>query len=331
MSDIFTTVTHLINSPPGQLVAGGVLAGIVWKFFERVEAVLNDDTKLEIAIWLVGRKKFGPKVQPWPETFARLFDRVFGTRHLSWKCFWRCCLASYVVFIIAVIIAITLSADRSPWNIGVVRVLAVFLIVLFTNAIPDYLSLLETRYILRLMLLYKTLKVHAILLFTDLLLTVYFGCIGAIFLSACQQQFVLQSVLGSVSITPSVGDQVLHAATHPIETIRAGIAGDIRIVTDVFMSHPNPPSAQPTVALYGGDLKIGRPIIVASCVTSIWLWLYAGSGFLLKAARRFDIGFDWFNRKFDIEKKPLQSIGLVAGALVAVVYWATVIVSRVVG
>lgn len=53
--------------------------------------------------------------------------------------------------------------------------------------------------------------------------------------------------------------------------------------------------------------------------TSIWLWLYAGSGFLLKAARRFDIGFDWFNRHFDIEKKPLQSIGLVAGALVAFV------------
>jgi hypothetical protein len=37
------------------------------------------------------------------------------------------------------------------------------------------------------------------------------------------------------------------------------------------------------------------------------------------------------NRKFDIEKKPLQSIGLVAGALVALLYWATVIVSRVVG
>jgi hypothetical protein len=65
--------------------------------------------------------------------------------------------------------------------------------------------------------------------------------------------------------------------------------------------------------------------------TSIWLWLYAGSGFLLIAARRLDIGFEWFDRTFDIEKKPLQSIGLVAGALVAVVYWAVAIVSRVVG
>ena len=62
--------------------------------------------------------------------------------------------------------------------------------------------------------------------------------------------------------------------------------------------------------------------------TSIWFWLYAGSGFIIKAARRFDAGLDWFDRHFDIEKKPLQSIGLVAGALVAVLYWTAVIVSR---
>ena len=70
--------------------------------------------------------------------------------------------------------------------------------------------------------------------------------------------------------------------------------------------------------------------MVTNFLHTTWLWLYAGSGFLLKAAHRFDIGFDWFNRKFDIEKHPLQSIGLVAGALVAVVYWTAAIVGRVV-
>jgi len=47
------TITNLINSPPGQLVAGGVLAGIVWKFFERVEGVLKDETKrrLRFGCW----------------------------------------------------------------------------------------------------------------------------------------------------------------------------------------------------------------------------------------------------------------------------------------
>ena len=72
------------------------------------------------------------------------------------------------------------------------------------------------------------------------------------------------------------------------------------------------PGQVPAGGVFGrGRLDVLEP--VESC------WLYAGSGFLLKAARRFDIGFEWFNRHFDIEKKPLQPIGLVAGAMVAVV------------
>jgi hypothetical protein len=63
----------------------------------------------------------------------------------------------------------------------------------------------------------------------------------------------------------------------------------------------------------------------------MWIWMPLAAGFILKVAHRFDIGFEWFNRHFDIETKPLQSIGLVASALVAIVYWAAVIVSRVVG
>ena len=30
----------------------------------------------------------------WPQAFVRMFDRVFGKRHLTWKCFGRSCLAS---------------------------------------------------------------------------------------------------------------------------------------------------------------------------------------------------------------------------------------------
>jgi hypothetical protein len=51
------------------------------------------------------------------------------------------------------------------------------------------------------------------------------------------------------------------------------------------------------------------------------VWRCAGSGLLLRFARRFDKFFEWFNSKVDIEKKPLSAIGLVAGALVAVMYW----------
>ena len=51
-----------------------------------------------------------------------------------------------------------------------------------------------------------------------------------------------------------------------------------------------------------GRAEIAILFVFPAFFTSVWLWLYAGSGFLLKAARRFDIGFQWFNRRFDIEK-----------------------------
>ena len=66
-------------------------------------------------------------------------------------------------------------------------------------------------------------------------------------------------------------------------------------------------------------------IVVPAFFTSIWLWLFAGSGCLLTVARRFDIGFAWFNRHFDIEHKPLQAIGHVSGAIVALVYWGVAV------
>jgi hypothetical protein len=71
--DTLTNITTFINSPPGQLLAGATLAGIVWKFFERVEAVLTDQTKFEIAVWLVG-VKVGPDVHFY--VFGSGFDEL---------------------------------------------------------------------------------------------------------------------------------------------------------------------------------------------------------------------------------------------------------------
>jgi hypothetical protein len=75
----------------------------VWGFSKGVESILTDDTKLEIAIWLVGQKPLGPKVELWPSTLAKVFDRLFGTKYLSWKCFGRSILASSIVSSIAAI------------------------------------------------------------------------------------------------------------------------------------------------------------------------------------------------------------------------------------
>ena len=156
------------------------------------------------------------------------------------------------------------------------------------NVLPDYVSLIETRYVLGIMQRTKPGMARILWIVVDFILTSGIALLTAHFIlsqwwpdSPLSWKWSLSAIL-----------------SHP---------------KDFRQSHS------------------WLVFVIPAFFTSIWLWLYAGSGFLLKAARRFDIGFDWFNRKFDIEKKPLQSIGLVAGALVAVVYWTAVVVGRVVG
>ena len=74
--------------------------------------------------------------------------------------------------------------------------------------------------------------------------------------------------------------------------------------------------------------------LVGFIVFELWLYfgipsvllLYFVSAQTLKAARRFDLGFQWYSQKFDIKNKPLQCIGLVAGVFIALLYWGIVVV-----
>jgi hypothetical protein len=296
MADTLTTFTNLINSPPGQLVAGGVLAGIVWKVFDKVQAVLTEHTKFEIAVWLVG-VKVEQKVMPWPETFAKVFDRVFGRKHLSVNCFIRSSIAStialgamvgaYLLFGPSLTGPIYTGAIQGP----TVHIIGYFfLLTIPMNYVGDYISLLETRLLIFWMTRISSAPIRLLLLLLDVVVG------SAVFFFGF---WVAQVIAVHWSPRWSMGN--LRDVYMHLGFVNVSLGEDFTY----FYTF----SGFPSVFLY------------ASLLTSIWLWLYAGSGFLLKFARRFDIGFDWFNRKFDIEKKPLSAIGLVAGALVAVVYW----------
>lgn len=319
MSDLLNTITKLIQSPPGQLVAGAALAGIVWKFFERVESVLNDDTKLEIAVWLVGAKT-AERVAPWPATFAKVFDHIFGTKRLSWQCLCKSVMASVAVTVLAAALwsmssrnaYLPLTLDSGIWTV----VLAVWAFGLFIS----YLSLLTTRRFLSDMCSTGNVKRWVYVLAVDLLGT---WLLAALSLSVLRTVFrFLRHPAWFRSYVP---------ATYLLKEAALWLVFFRRHPTTVFNCHPFLSLSLSDGRLVKFGLNLSTLAVYPAFFTLTWLWLYAGSGFLLKAARKFDIGFDWFNRKFDIEKKPLQSIGLVAGALVAVVYWAAVIVSRVVG
>lgn len=98
----------------------------------------------------------------WPNFFVQLFDRIFSKKpkpggeslpewrkHLSWHCFWRSSVASGLGILLLLLIAVTSDISVLPENDWGVVFGWAFLISVFLNLLPDYISLLETRYLLR--------------------------------------------------------------------------------------------------------------------------------------------------------------------------------------
>jgi hypothetical protein len=178
--------------------------------------------------------------------------------------------------------------------------------LLFGKVLADYLSLLSTRLTLYVMGRVQNGFVWIALLIANIYLTVYLGIVGmafglfvgGYFLRWLEPHYYVQA-LGWQHVANFAVLLPVQLLLHPILSAHV-----LAQQASIF------------------------PLVLSGFVTSVWFWLYAGSGFLLKAARRFDVGFDWFNRKVDIEKKPLQAIGLVAGALLAIAYWGFVYLRR---
>jgi hypothetical protein len=163
----------------------------------------------------------------------------------------------------------------------------IFTQLVFINLLPDYLSLLKTRHFIQTLVRAASVWQRIFMVLIDVALSFVLAAF-AFGIYVFQLPFFFE--LTTFKSIPRVGP-LLYSAFQ-------------------FIVHPS----RWTLANW---ISVGIPAFAAS----IWLWLYALSGFLLRAARRFDIGFQWFNRKVDIEKHPLSSIGLVAGSLVALAYW----------
>lgn len=73
MLDGFDFVGKMIQSPPGQLVAGATLGGAVRKSFEKFDAFINEDTRLSIAVWLLDQERKFPESASFAETVWTLF------------------------------------------------------------------------------------------------------------------------------------------------------------------------------------------------------------------------------------------------------------------
>ena len=235
-------------------------------------------------------------VTRWPSVFIEMFDSIFGKRHFTWKCFWRSCVASLVAVVICTLIYMWMWPDYRPTATDyTVRhyIMSVLGLAIIVNFIPDYVSLLETRLILRL-LSGKRAKWTAMCtaLIADFLATaviLQLGLFGFAFL-------------------------VLSLSGETAELYEIGLIERMVYTAELF-------TLEPLVGLDGKTLGYSLGIFVWSTYfTSVWLWLYALATFagklLLPILNRIQKG----KKYFDLDNKPYLALGWLSVVIITVLF-----------
>jgi hypothetical protein len=66
------------------------------------------------------------------------------------------------------------------------------------------------------------------------------------------------------------------------------------------------------------DARLLSVMVLSTLFTSVWVWLYAGAGLLLRALRPALAGLDRLRRHLDTEGRPVHTMGLLVAVLASV-------------
>jgi uncharacterized protein len=129
---------------------------------------LSKDAKETLSLWLWGEYE-----STWSQHFCKFFDTVFGKNHLSWQCFIRSSIASMLTVIFLYILfsevfGVLEAKQRIGDNLTFTRALILGAVI---NIIPDYISLFETRWLLKKFGQLKLLTLQLAVLLIDAIFT----------------------------------------------------------------------------------------------------------------------------------------------------------------
>ncbi len=125
-----------------------VILAFVRKVTRDADNDLNPESRKDLSDKLLRIKD--RDASSWVPDFTLVFDRFFGEKHLSGRCFYRSALISVVVFTVLMYLYESHHTDLLMETYGnPVNVIIFLLFVgILSNVCIDYLSLLETRIIL---------------------------------------------------------------------------------------------------------------------------------------------------------------------------------------
>jgi hypothetical protein len=256
----------------------GIIAG-VWFLFDKLESTATVDARAATAQWL---REVGvtTTVSHWPHQFAVGFDRVFGQRHFSLRCFFRSCLASTCS---ALVVLILWTAINPRQVSGLVhsycftsQFIIAFPIVGICSFPFDYISLLKTRFAIGWLGRRSSAPRIITVLLIDALITYIVAVLA--------MQVVWRLMTSSEPLDLEVSLYILGLPGSDCDIVPFGIW------------------------------------FYATFFTSTFVWLYGASALIVRLAHSMDIWSNRLRRLLDVDRKPFQSIGAVAIMLVTVLF-----------
>jgi hypothetical protein len=215
----------------------------------------------------------------------RVFNWTFGERHVSWKCVTRSVCAT-IIFVTAFVITLYLTQRRLPFdkNWGAVPfgvpIVTGTIEVIFVGFLADYVALWKTRLLLQVSR--RQSRPGLLLVPVDILLSLFISiCFLEVHLTIFTYWFPYYHRGGLVSA-------LLHSTEAALWWILS----------------PAPENYSFYICL-----------LLSTLTTSLWTVLVLLSTTAIKMLAPVHQFTTWF---FDVEKHPVQSIGIVAGALVIV-------------
>jgi len=163
----------IVASNSTSCLGGGITSGL-WFLFDIAEKSLSDTARQQLRE--IFKFDAGSILKSLPSSFASLFDHIFGDNHWTPKCLAASSFFSFVG--VAIITSLAVALGLLPVNFvpsileNPIAALSAFLFIIVTsiayNVIPDYVSLLETRWLVGKA---QTAKNLALILVLDLALT----------------------------------------------------------------------------------------------------------------------------------------------------------------
>jgi hypothetical protein len=221
----------------------------------------------------------------------RVFKLTFGERHLSWKCIGRSVTASVLIVTILDLYQLRMQgAVPEDEPDAVVFLIAMAILILMYSVVPDYLALWKTRVLLS---------------WSSSRSGVLWVCGADIFLSLCISSGLI------VLISEVVAGQFTISGRAPLNILQGLILREIPLVFG---------EQHHKFAMYG-------PIMLSTLFTSVWTILILLSTTVVKLLTPLQRFTRWF---FDVEKHPIEAIGIVTGALVIIASLAWSLVRAIV-